>query len=46
MTLAVRQSSGISPVSSDLRKIMSSSGAMPSASSFNIHGPKLSDPDD
>ena len=46
VTLAVRQSSGTSPVSSDLWEVMSSSGAMSSASSFNTCDPKLSGPGD
>ena len=40
----VRQSSSASPVSSDLRYIMRSRGAMSSASSFSTLGPMLSGP--
>ena len=46
MTLAVRQSSGTSPVASDLRNIIRRIGAMSSASSFSSRGPRLSGPGD
>ena len=46
MTLAVRQSSGTSPVASDLRNIIRRTGAMSSASSFRSRGPRLSGPGD
>ena len=46
MTFAVRQSPGASPVASDIRKIIRSSGAISSACSLSILGPRLSSPGD
>ena len=46
MTLAVRQSSGTSPIASDLWNIIRRRGAMSSASSSSSRGPMLSGPGD
>ena len=46
MTLAVRQSSGTSPVASDLWNIIRRRGAMSSVSSFSSRGQRLSGPGD
>ena len=46
MTLAVRQSSGTSPVASDLRNIIRRIGAMSSASFYSSRGTRLSGPGD